>query len=125
MPGPSRNVNKPHSREHRRPLTPGTRAPLVVLPADGCQLPVPAMPAGRTWSEAERQRWDDLWTSPQACAWDETATGTVAALVVYETSILTGTASAWTAAEHRHASEALGLTPKAMAALGWQIETPA
>jgi hypothetical protein len=42
-------------------------------------------------------------------------------LVVYESAIYSGAASAWQAQEARYAGEALGLTPKAMAALGWGI----
>lgn len=119
--GVSQNFTKPNSRAHRRPTTPAQRAALVVLPADGCTLPVPEMPAGRSWTDVERQRWEELWTSPQATQWDETATGTVALLLTYESALLAGQGSAWTAAEARHASEALGLTPRAMAALGWAI----
>jgi hypothetical protein len=44
-----------------------------------------------------------------------------AVLVVYESAILKGEASAWMAQEARHAGEALGLTPRAMTALGWRI----
>ena len=53
--------------------------------------------------------------------WDDTARGTVAVLVVCEAAILGGSAAAWQAQEARHAADALGLTPKAMAALGWRI----
>lgn len=119
MPGPSKNITKPHSRAHRG--TVGPLRALVVLPEAGCSLPVPDLPAGRDWSEAEAARWQELWSSPQATQWDETCRGTVAAVVVYETAIWTGTASAWHAAEHRYACEALGLTPRALAALGWRI----
>ncbi len=66
-------------------------------------------------------RWEELWQSPQATMWDDTARGTVAVLIVYEAAILAGSAAAWQAQEARYASEALGLTPKAMAALGWRI----
>jgi hypothetical protein len=93
----------------------------VDLPADGCDLPVPALPAGREWTEHDRARWDELWQSPQATMWDDTARGTVAVLIVYEAAILAGAASAWQAQEARYASESLGLTPKAMASLGWRI----
>lgn len=47
--------------------------------------------------------------------------GTVAVLVSYETQIWAGEAAAWQAQEARYAADALGLTPKAMAALGWRI----
>jgi hypothetical protein len=118
MPAP-RNAGKPHSRASRG--TDGSRTALTELPAAGCCLPVPEMPAGREWSDIERARWDELWRSPQATQWDETARGTVAALLIYESAILSSAASAWQAQEARYAAEALGLTPRALASLGWRI----
>lgn len=118
MPAP-RNVSKPNSRAHRG--TVGSRQALVDLPAAGCSLPTPDLPSGREWTEHERARWLELWESPQATQWDETARGTVAALVIFESAILAGTASAWQAQEARYAAEALGLTPRALAQLGWRI----
>ena len=115
------NYTRPNSRAHRRPSTPAQRAALVILPAGGCEEEVPPMPEAREWSDVERRRWEELWTSPQASQWDETASGTVALLVAYETMLLAGQGSAWTAAEARHAADALGLTPRAMAALGWTV----
>lgn len=120
MPAP-RNAAKPHSRAHRRPVSSGSRSALVELPAAGCTLPVPATPGGREWSPAECERWRELWESPQATQWDDTARGTVAMLVTYESQVFAGTASAWQAQEARYAAEALGLTPRAMAQLGWRI----
>ncbi|WP_236238811.1 hypothetical protein [Streptomyces sp. CC228A] len=116
MPAP-RDPSKPYSRAHRGQ----GRAALVSLPAQGCTLPVPEMPAGREWTDADRARWEELWQSPQATQWDDTARGTVAVLIVYEAAILAGEASAWQAQEARHAGEALGLTPRAMTQLGWRI----
>ncbi len=99
----------------------GSRQAFVDLPAGGCALPVPRMPEGRSWSAAEKGRWAELWASPQATQWDETAVGSVAALVICETAIFTGSASAWQAQEARYAAESLGLTPRSLAALGWRI----
>jgi hypothetical protein len=115
----NRNALKPYSRATRG--TVGSRQALVELPASGSDLPVPAIPAGREWSTDEQARWRELWQSPQATQWDETARGTVAALLIYESAILAGVASAWQAQECRYAAEALGLTPKALVALGWVI----
>jgi hypothetical protein len=114
-----RNPEKPHSRVHRGAM--GSRQALIDLPAEGCALPVPPMPSGRDWTSAQRARWRELWGSPQATQWDETARGTVAALLISESEILAGTASAWQAQEARYAAEALGLTPRALTALGWRI----
>ena len=116
---PRRNPAKPYSRAHRGQM--GARVPLLDLPAAGCELPVPDLPAGREWDEHERARWEELWSSPQATQWDETARGTVACLVIYEAAIFAGKASAWQAQEARYASEALGLTPKSLTSLGWRI----
>ena len=109
----SKNHAKPHSRAHRRPVSQAQRAALVDLPATGCEYPVPDLPAGRDWSEVETARWAELWESPQATQWDDSARGTVAVLVSYESAIFAGLASAWQAQEARYAAEALGLTPKA------------
>lgn len=116
-----RNVAKPHSRAHRRPVSSGPRSALVELPAAGCSLPVPDPPKGRRWSRDELDRWRELWESPQASQWDDTVRGTVAVLVTFEAAIFSGTASAWQAQEARYAAESLGLTPRALAALGWRI----
>lgn len=99
----------------------GAARALLSLPAAGCSLPVPGLPGGRDWSDHEAARWNELWASPQATQWDETARGTVAVLVIYEAAIFSGNASAWMAQEARHATEALGLTPRALASLGWRI----
>ena len=120
--GTQRNMNKPNSRAYR-PQSAAIRAALVELPAEGCTLPVPDLPKSREWNEVEQARWVELWESPQATQWDDSCRGTVALLVQYESRLLAGDngGSAWVAQECRYASEALGLTPKAMASLGWRI----
>jgi hypothetical protein len=115
---PTANAAAPNSRAHRRPRS---GPALVMLPAGGCTEPVPDMPRGREWSDVDRERWQELWESPQASQWDDAQAGVVAMLVTYEQAIFSGTASAWHAQEARHIGEALGLTPRAMAALGWKL----
>lgn len=116
---PKKNPAKPYSRVHRGTM--GSRQALIDLSASGCTLPVPAMPAGRQWSTAQVARWRELWKSPQANQWDETARGTVGCLLIYESAIFDGSASAWQAQEARYAAESLGLTPRSMTSLGWRI----
>lgn len=120
--GAPRNTTKPNSRAFRAPA-PAARASLVQLPAEGCTLPIPDLPEPRPWSAPEKARWKELWESPQATQWDETVKGTVALLVTFESRLLDPAdgGTAWVAQECRYAAEALGLTPKALTALGWVI----
>ena len=117
-----RNYNAPNSRAYRN--TTGVRR-IVVLPAEGCQMPAPRIPEAVKdhWQNRQKRRWKELWSSPQATQWDESCSGTVALLVEYEDKLLNGQGSAWMGQEVRHASEQLGLTPRSMAALGWIIGT--
>jgi hypothetical protein len=115
---PIANAHKPHSRQTRRP---SSAARIVELPRAGCDAPVPDMPEGRDWSDIERNRWEELWSSPQASQWDESYSGQVGMMIVHEQAIFHGEGSAWMAQESRHIAESLGLTAKAMAALGWKV----
>lgn len=107
--GTQRNMTKPNSRANRAP-TAAIRAALVDLPADGCTLPVPDLPKSPDWTDVEKDRWAELWESPQATQWDDSCRGTVALLVQYEARLLSGDngGSAWVAQECRYAAEALG-----------------
>jgi len=84
MPGPMPNPARPFSRAHR-----GVRN-LVILPAAGCTLPVPAIPEGRDWTPAETEMWRGLWQSPQATQWDESFTGSVAMYCANAAAVLAG-----------------------------------
>ena len=46
----------------------GSRQALIDLSATGCSLPVPEVPSGREWSTVGRDRWAELWQSPQTSA---------------------------------------------------------
>lgn len=118
MPGPPANAAKPNSRRYR-----GTSRTtgLIELPADGCDLPVPALPKTRKWSLEERKLWRNLWESPQATQWDDSFLGAVAAYVCHATAVYSGSAKAWEAQEMRHLGAQLGLTPQGMLSLGWVI----
>ncbi|MFE9446901.1 hypothetical protein [Streptomyces sp. NPDC006739] len=106
----------------RQPNSPNSRyreaQKLTVLPLEH-NLPVPELPAGRDWSDHERAYWVELWETPQASQWDDSTAGVVAAVVVYWSAILAGTASNAQHMEYRHLVKALGLTPEGMRTLGW------
>jgi hypothetical protein len=76
------------------------------------------------WDRNQKARWRELWQSPQATQWDDSVSGTVALLVAYESALLSGRGAAWMAQEARYAADSLGLSPKAMSALGWRIRKP-
>lgn len=114
------NPSKPRSRHRQGAGGTGGRV-LTQLPAQGCKLPVPPMPKPRNWSDQEQQTWQDLWESPQATQWDDSYIPAVAAYICHSQAIYDGTASAWQAQEMRHLGEQLGLTPRGMLALGWEI----
>jgi len=120
MPGPSRTATKPNSRARRNTGGSGNFG-FIELPAGGCDLPVPRLPAGRAWSAEERKLWRNLWRSPQATQWDDSYIAAVAAYVVHASAIYDGTAKAWSAQEFRHLGDKLGLTPQGMANLGWMV----
>jgi hypothetical protein len=82
------------------------------------------MPSGRRWSTSERKLWKDLWGSPQATVWDDSAATVVAAYIVHTGAVMAGDAAAWQAAESRQLADRLGLTPTGMASLGWRIAEP-
>ncbi|GAA2238020.1 hypothetical protein GCM10010430_18800 [Kitasatospora cystarginea] len=112
MPRP-RSPQSPHSRYREAQK-------LTVLPLEH-DLPAPELPNGRDWSAAEKEQWAALWRTSQSYVWDDSTISAVAALVVYWSAILAGTASSTQHMEYRHLLRALGLTPEGMRALGWVI----
>jgi hypothetical protein len=113
MPGP------PPKRE---PVRRNARVGTLKLPAEGRRGEVPDWPLASRPTVAEKAAWIELWSTPQAVAWERFGwTRTVArycrVMVAAEkpraASTLLGQA---TALEDR-----LGLTPKSMRALLWEI----
>jgi hypothetical protein len=117
----ARNTIKQFSRAFREQNS--EKNPIIYLPAAGCTLAIPRIPMAvrASWDKQQKARWKELWQSPQATQWDDSVSATVALLITYESQLLAGNGSAWVAQEARYASDALGLTPKAMNALGWRI----
>ncbi len=117
MPVPA-NPAAPYSKRRRQQV--------VVLPAEGCELPVPSLPRveGRRWGAAERALWRELWRAPQAVMWDESMATVVALYVSHACAVLGASPAAWRAQEARHLADKLGLSPAALSALGWRIAEP-
>jgi hypothetical protein len=118
MPGP---LPKPAAERHRREApTYETRR----LPASGRPGPAPELPPLRAWSTATLEAWSYWWSTPQACAWDQSGRSLHRWAMLYD-EIATdgGNASLHgqlMALEDRH-----GMSPVAMAKLRWEIVTDA
>lgn len=110
MPGPAA---KPDAV--RRNARVGTQK----LPAEGRKGKPPAWPLG-TPGQSERKLWAELWATPQAVAWERLGwTRTVAryARVLLVAENLDKDALA----EARQMEDRLGLTPKSMRMLLWEV----
>lgn len=116
MPGPAPNPNA-----RRRNARPSFRR----LPAAGRRGDAPRWPLSSKASRAEQVLWLELWASPQAVAWDELGwTRTVARYTRITIAAERPNATAAVMGESRQLEDRLGLNPKAMRSLGWEVTTP-
>lgn len=103
MPGPAPNPNA-----RRR----NARVGVQILPAEGRTAPAPAWPG-----DSEPAMWAELWSLPQAVMWERMRLHHVVAR--YCSVLLTPGIPA--AGEARQLEDRLGLNPKAMRTLMWEI----
>lgn len=117
--GPARNPNA-----RRRNARPAMRR----LPAVGRRGDPPAFPLAKP-TVPERALWAELWATPQAVAWEELGwTRVVAryvrvAIMAENPKRITPTLAGKAMTEARLLEDGLGLSPKGMASLGWEIAT--
>lgn len=94
----------------------------VKLPAEGRRGEVPRWPLPGRTTAAERLAWADLWRTPQAAAWERLGwTRAVARYCRVMVEAEKRNAPAKALAEARQFEDRLGLTPKAMRLLLWEI----
>jgi hypothetical protein len=108
-------VNPPPS--NRRP-----RVGPLFLPAGGRKGPIPDWPLPGPQHPFETQLWVKLWAKPQAVVWEEQEIFEIVARYCRVSVLATGpdaTAALMTAATMLE--DRLGLTPRAMRMLLWQI----
>lgn len=92
------------------------------LPAEGRQGDVPVWPLPGRTTAAERLAWGELWRTPQAVAWEKLAwTRTVARFCRVMVAAEQKGASPALLAQAVALEDRLGLTPKAMRLLLWEI----
>lgn len=112
MPGPA-----PKKEARRR----NSRPDWITLPAEGRQGRAPAWPIGKP-QPTETKLWRQLWSTPQAVAWEHL--GWTRVVARYVRVVLEAEGPAGTAAilgEVRQLEDRLGLTPMSMKRLQWEI----
>src|SRR5881628_1683504 len=93
-----------------------------LLPAEGRNGGLPPWPLTGRQTAAEREAWPQLWRTPQAVAWEQLGwTRTVARYCRVMIAAEDRDASAAIIAQATVLEDRLGLTPKAMRLLLWQI----
>lgn len=116
-------IPKPESQQ-RRPGR-GIARGGAELPVAGRQGDVPPWPwSSTTPRPRELEIWAELWATPQAVRWEELGAGVgavVARLAHMLMLVELGSAKAAVLGEIRQLEDRLGLSPLAMARLGWRI----
>lgn len=114
------NGPPPNPNARRRNARPAFRR----LPAMGRVGEPPAWPLGGRASKGELELWAQLWSCPQAVAWEELGcVRTVARYARITIAAERPKANAAVMSEARQLEDRLGLNPKAMRSLGWEITT--
>lgn len=112
MPGPA--PKDPASRRRRNASVGKT-----MLPAGGRQGDAPAWPFSTV---DEPSTWAELWATPQAAAWERLGwTRTVARYAMLLLEVEQPEAKGTILAEVRQLEDRLGLNPKAMRSLLWEV----
>lgn len=94
----------------------------VRLPAAGREGDPPAWPLAGRRSAAERAAWDELWATPQAVVWERLGwTRTVARYCRVMVAAERPGATPALLAQATALEDRLGLTPKSMRLLLWEI----
>lgn len=104
------------------PARANARVGPLKLPAGGRTGDAPAWPLESRASAAEKRAWSELWATPQAVAWERLGwTRTVARYCRILLEAEARGAEAPVRAEARQLEDKLGLTPKAMRLLLWEV----
>lgn len=113
----------PKENRVRRNATPG----FLQLPSEGYQGKIPVFPLKDSTTD-ELEIWEDLWRTPQAKMWIKLGRGMVRIIARYvrNLTILEADRHASVAVAHlngecRQIEDRLGLSPKAMATLRWEV----
>jgi len=99
---------------------------LTALPAEGYRGEVPAFPLPRALKR-EHELWEEVWRTPQACAWSmpsERWRGrTVALYVRISVRCEDRAAPASLVAQLHRLADQIGMTTAGLAEMGWKVAT--
>jgi hypothetical protein len=96
----------------------------VKLPAEGRKGDPPVWPLPKAATKGEAQAWGQLWATPQAVAWEKLGVGCAREVARYCRLLVQSEKADATAAVHAQATalaDRLGMTPKAMRLLLWEV----
>lgn len=119
MAGPDPDVTR--SRRNAPEKSQGGR---TILPEGGRVGNPPDPRTELPVSDAGRQFWRDLWSTPQAVMWGKSELHVATRLLLAWEELQEGGWSGKLSSEMRQLEHALGLTAKAMKELGWEIARP-
>lgn len=113
MPGPAPKFD---------PVRRNARGGPLQLPTEGRKGKTPAWPLPGEPADEEREAWAELWRTPQAVAWERLGwTRTVGRYCRVMVAAERDDASAQLLAQATALEDRLGLTPKAMRLLLWEV----
>lgn len=114
MPGPA---PKPDAQRRRRNAT----VAMTRLPSEGRKGEAPEWPL-RTHAGYDDNLWAELWSTPQAAAWERLGPGCIRVVARYVVLLAEADVGEPKAAmEVRQIEDRLGLTPLAMLRLRWEV----
>lgn len=106
------------------PVRRNSRVGPTLLPAQGREGPAPDWPLNGDPSLEEKIAWARFWRTPQAAAWEQLGDGCIRTVARYTRMVVESEkpgASASLLGQVSNLEDKLGLTPRAMRMLLWQI----
>lgn len=104
-----------------KPRRRNPRAGPMQLPAEGRKGRAPAWPLGAGLTDKGRELWRQLWRTPQAVAWERLGWTRVVARYALVVTAAEATLEPALLAQAVALEDRLGLTPKAMRLLLWEV----
>lgn len=99
----------------------GSSKGLTILPLS-CDLPVPPVPPGVSLDADERKHYRSIFKGPLGHMLDDSHAHEICVYVKLTTAVLSGSASAWQAAERGKLAIQFGMTSASLRNLGYCLE---